>query len=184
MTKFSGIAPNASPALTDYLIGVTSGNVDDRVTIQNLVNLILKSNLLSGPYKFSVYRNAAFTSSTSPTVIPFDTKIFDTGTNIDVVTNKGRFTAPVAGFYIFMAGAGNDVATNTIMYVDFNKNGALVQHGNVMTPTVANTRCVNMHIMQLAAGDYIEAAYVGGNGSSMAIGQSNCWFHGALLFGT
>jgi hypothetical protein len=47
MTKFSGITPNSSPALADYFVGVTAGNVDDRVTLQNLMTLLQNNILLT-----------------------------------------------------------------------------------------------------------------------------------------
>lgn len=46
MTKFSGITPNTSPALTDSAVGVTSGNVDSRFTLQSILNLF-KANILT-----------------------------------------------------------------------------------------------------------------------------------------
>jgi hypothetical protein len=82
--------------------------------------------ILQYPCAFSVYRNAAFTTSANQTTpLPFDTKIFDFGNNVDVVTNKGRFTAPVAGLYFFSAysGSGN-VAGGNGYGSNFLKNGA------------------------------------------------------------
>lgn len=43
MTKFSQIAQNGSPALTDYMVGVTSTNSDDIVTLQNLLTLFFNN---------------------------------------------------------------------------------------------------------------------------------------------
>lgn len=42
--KFSQVTPNTSLSLADYLMGVTSGNVDFRATIQTLINLLNTSN--------------------------------------------------------------------------------------------------------------------------------------------
>src|SRR5258708_8677357 len=54
------------------------------------------------PYKFVVYRNAAWTTGNSAnSVTVFDTKITDTGNNYN--TSTGLFTAPVTGFYDFAA---------------------------------------------------------------------------------
>lgn len=41
MTKWSNVNPNNAPALGDFLMGVTAGNVDDRVMISTLKSLIL-----------------------------------------------------------------------------------------------------------------------------------------------
>jgi len=52
------------------------------------------------PYKFKVYRDAAWNTpnNASATVI-FDTIVYDTGSNYSTAT--GEFTAPIAGFYHF-----------------------------------------------------------------------------------
>jgi hypothetical protein len=135
------------------------------------------------PYKFSVYRSAALNSSSSFTVIAFDTKEYDTGTNIDVVTNKGRFTAPVTGFYIFSACAGNAAATNTQMGTQLWKNGSAFKNGNIFDTSlnVGTYQPCTWGPISLTAGDYIEIAFVGGNGSVIGVGASNCWFTGYFV---
>jgi len=55
---------------------------------------------LYNPYKFSVYRAAAYTSVADAfTLLPFDTVNYDSGSNFSTSTDV--FTAPVAGFYRF-----------------------------------------------------------------------------------
>jgi len=52
------------------------------------------------PYKFKVYRDAAWnTPNNSSATVIFDTIIYDTGSNYS--TSTGEFTAPIAGFYHF-----------------------------------------------------------------------------------
>lgn len=139
------------------------------------------SNLLmTNPYKFSVYRAAALTSTTSYAAVQFDTKLYDTGANVDVVTNKGRFTAPVDGFYSFSASAGNTVASAGI-HVKLYKNGVAAKAG-VYNGGAASTGFIS-HVsgdLQLVAGDYVEAYFVGGSGSAMNVGADNCYFDGRL----
>jgi len=141
------------------------------VTTSSLVNNV----------KFSVYRNAAHNSSTSPTKISFDAKLFDTGNNVDITTNIGRFTAPVAGYYHFNALAGNTAATGTVMYAALYKNGVSAKTGDVQTPSVANNRHGVSGLIPLAVGDYVEAYFVGGGGSVMATGATDCYFDGFLV---
>jgi len=55
---------------------------------------------LYNPYKFSVYRAAAYTTVADAfTLLPFDTVNYDSGSNFSTSTDV--FTAPVAGFYRF-----------------------------------------------------------------------------------
>lgn len=186
MTKFSGIPPLASPALTDYLIGVTSGNVDFRATIQVLVNLMVKTSLMTAPYKFSVYRSAAFTPGSGFQVVQHDTKDFDTGTNIDVVTNKGRFTAPVAGYYVFhgvytASSANNGATLGTHLY----KNGALVKRGSdvqfIYVPGSNGSPSATVSaLLLLSAGDYVEHV-VNSNALAATTGAANTSFQGYLF---
>lgn len=135
-------------------------------------------------YKFSVYRTTALNSSSTPTAVAFDTKIFDTSTNIDVVTNKGRFTAPVTGFFWFAGLAGNTGATATLMIASLYKNGSSVKNGAVINPGNANTRQLATSLLSLTSSDYVELYYTGGSGSAMAVGQTDCWFDGALFSNT
>lgn len=147
--KFSQVTPNSSPALADYLMGVTSGNVDFRVTIQNLVTLILKTSLLSNPYKFRGKRTAAINATSTPAVMQCDAKDFDTSSNLDIVTNKGRFTAPIAGFYHFNT-SFNEGGGTKILYL--YKNGALYQRGTQAGAGGSQAE----YFAQSAAGDYWE----------------------------
>lgn len=141
----------------------------------------LSSKALTNPHKFCVYRSAALNSSNADTVIAMDTKVYDTGTNVDVVTNKGRFTAPVAGFYWFAANAGNNAATSTLMSTSFFKNGSKFLAGNELSPSNAGTLSSVTGVLQLAANDFVEPAFVGGAGSSMTVGQAFCYFMGFLV---
>jgi hypothetical protein len=168
------------PTSTDTLVGRATTDTLTNKTITDTSNSV-SAKTLTNPIKFSVYRSAALTSSTSETVIAFDTALFDTGSNVDLTTHKGRFTAPVAGFYYFNAGAGNSLATSTIMYCVFYKNGSAVKYGDVRTPTAANNILIVCGLLQLAANDYVEVAYIGGGGSTMKVGSSGCYFDGFLV---
>lgn len=188
MTKWSGVPVNNSPALADYLMGVTSSNVDDRITIQNLVNLILKTSLLSNQYKFSAYKSIADgsqTIGTSYTKVTFPTIEFDTGGNFA----SSRFTAPVAGYYYFSAivqvsAAASLTRANCSLY----KNGVQVKEyaqlasatGGVNTSTGIN------YPLLLAAGDFVEAWALGGGATFTSVGSAALYteFSGFMISAT
>jgi hypothetical protein len=140
------------------------------------------------PYKFSVYRTSAVNVTSSYTVLPFDTKSFDTGTNIDVVTNKGRFTAPVAGFYQFEAVAGfTGSSGNSYMILAFYKNGSGIYFGSAAGTTggLAVTRSNISALLQLSANDYVEV-YMEANGTAaLQVGDATVnGFQGFLVSAT
>lgn len=139
------------------------------------------TRLVSNPYKFSAYRNSALSVTTgSYQKIPFDTKEFDTGGNFDIVTNIGRFTAPIAGFYHinFLVGVGisdtDDVAT---LY----KNGSIYKWGN----EAKGGGSVLSTLVQLAANDYLEV-YVSTSVTVINVGSApqKTWFSGFLVSAT
>lgn len=73
MTKFSGITPNSAPLVSDYVIGVTAGNVDDRITIANLI-LLIAANMPTGtPVGMASFITGALATGT--TIMPFDDTI-------------------------------------------------------------------------------------------------------------
>lgn len=150
---------------------------------------ILTGNLYTSkvynPYKFSVYRAAALLSNSSFTVIAFDTKVYDTSNNIDVVTNKGRFTAPVNGFYWFGGVAGNTIIVNSQMGIVLYKNGSILKNGTILPSAIASGSYASIGTtVQLVAGDYVELAFIGSGGGSMGVGQNNCYFEGFLVSAT
>lgn len=167
-------------------VSVTTAQITDaRVRAGAYTNPTLTSNSI----KFSVYRNAALTPA-SGGVITCDTKEFDTGNNVDIVTNKGRFTAPVAGFYQFSA-QGHYTSTGSIQNfsVSINKNGAVAKYGSAFVSMYAGAtstvRC-NVHtILSLAAGDYVEAAVFTDGTEAMAVGTTtDNYFQGYLISAT
>lgn len=184
-TKWGYIVSVTSTTLVVYMGSSTLNNeaISSPVYSQLAQPLGVPSNVSNyNPYKFMAYRNAANTTSNSGAVVQYDTELYDTNDNFDVTTNKGRYTAPVSGFYHFTAQHGNSAATGTIMYCYLVVNGAGVRlTGMVSTPGVAN----NMHrvsgLVYLNAGDYIENYFIGGNASVGQTGQNNSYFQGYLV---
>lgn len=132
------------------------------------------------PYKFSVYRNAALTQTSG--VIPFDTKNYDTGSNVDVVTNKGRFTAPVAGFYRFTARASATTSTN-YLYILLRIDGVNILEGTRgATENINNvTGSMVSAEFQLNANDYVEIYGSVYTSTTYETGSTKLYFMGSLL---
>ena len=179
---------------TIYGIPVTTGVINTAGTINGaslVANSVTNASILTGnlyaskfynPYKFSVYRAAALLSNSSLTVIAFDTKVYDTSNNIDVVTNKGRFTAPVNGFYWFGGVAGNTIIVGSQMGIVLYKNGSILKNGTILPSAIASGSFANIGTtVQLVAGDYVELAFIGSGGGSMGVGQNNSYFEGFLV---
>lgn len=167
-------------------LGVSVANINGGTTAGVLTtdasgNVTSSSFMPSNQYKFSAYRNAALNSASIDTAIAFDTELFDTNNNFDVTTNKGRYTVPVTGYYWFNALAGNTAATATPMRTGLMVNGVLKKVGNMATPSTANNRFSVTGVLYLTAGQYVEATYIGGGGSVMAVGQAECYFEGFLV---
>ena len=139
---------------------------------------------MSNPYKFSVYRAAAFTAN-SPVLIPFDTKLFDTGSNVDVVTHKGRFTAPINGFYYFSATTAVTVGNGAGLFIAIYKNGSFFRNGSSLISAVGSWDwgLSVSGLMQLSTNDYIEI-YVYGSGNPATVGQGKTYFDGFLMSAT
>jgi hypothetical protein len=134
-------------------------------------------------YKFSVYRSSAWTSSNSGngSVVQYDTKKFDTGSNVDIVTNKGRFTAPVAGFYWFVGTAGNTTAGGGGA-ANLHVNGSIAAWGtDSLGDTAVGKPAQVTALLQLSANDYVEVYYFGGGGSTGLTGSTFVYFQGFLV---
>jgi hypothetical protein len=147
--------------LANGFASVTNGNIaDKRVQTGGTAKSLVAGTSVAGiynPYKFSVYRAAALNSPVSVTaMVAFDTKNFDTSSNVDVVTNKGRFTAPIAGFYHFDANVEIASTSTSIFIVLLFKNGTQVGRGSDLRVASSNKGGNVSATLQLAAGDYIE----------------------------
>lgn len=141
------------------------------------VNLSNSSN----PYKFSVYRNASQNSGSGAfAVVGFDTALYDTGSNVDLSTNKGRFTAPVSGFYHFDAGvqyASNSVGCQLAAYKNGSSTRLLgIQKGNAYAVAIGGSFDI-----QLAASDYIEIEAYADSTTALTVGAPGVWFTGHIV---
>lgn len=136
-------------------------------------------------YKFNVYLVAAINVGTADTLVQFDTKNYDTSSNVDIVTHKGRFTAPVSGFYQFNTNIlTNTAGSGTSVYTFLYKNGARICILSAqITGAGVNPGGGGGTLLQLAATDYIEV-YVATGVAAKALDVSaayNNTFSGFLV---
>lgn len=173
--------------------GVTVGGVNLKSGVITTASAVGTTAIATGiqlpdkmknPYKFSVNRATAYTTVNSViTVFPFDTKTYDTSSNVDITTNKGRFTAPIAGFYHFDS---NVQVTSAVarFFLSIYKNGAVYVRGPDNAPGTGGVYvCGVSDTVQMAAGDYVEILYF--TGVAQAIDATGiCKFSGFLVSAT
>lgn len=103
---------------------------------------------------------------------------FNTGSAYSTSTN--RFTAPVAGKYIFTASVNISAGTGGVMYVDFGINGSNNAGAEVnVTYPSGDTSIGTSVIVNLAANDTVEVDLY--STTSTTAGNRICAFSGQLL---
>lgn len=148
-------------------------------------NAHMASTVLTNPYKFSVYRSAAQNSGSGAlAIVNFDTRTFDTGSNVDITTNKGRFTAPVAGFYFFTAQVQVSNNASAYLLTSLYKNGSEFKRGVQFDISGTLTLGVTVSgLVSLAANDYVEV-YCQGSGAPLTVGSVFTYFDGYFVSAT
>lgn len=129
---------------------------DNSVTTPKLADASVTSAKFVNSYRFRVHNAVGVSLGTSYTIMTFDTLDYG-GSYIDTTTNKGRFTAPVSGYYHFSATVGcGQVGRMTIALW---KNGVIYSYGNdmfVASGTGATARAVFTDELFLNANDYVD----------------------------
>lgn len=136
----------------------------------------------SNPYKFSAYLNSAQSvSNSTDTIIAFDTELFDSNNNFDVTTNKGRYTAPVSGFYQFDINISGGTGSFAWI-IGLKKNGTDFIR---LSQLAAGGWTGGSAMLQLAATNFIEvyAFQNSGSGVSLNVGSApiSTAFHGFFV---
>jgi len=166
------------PTSNDTLVGRATTDTLTNKTITSSTNSV-SAVTFTNPYKFSVYRSAALNSPNAvQSVVPFDTKSNDTSSNVDIVTNQGRFTAPVAGFYFFSARMS--IATSARIFASIFKNGSEVKRGDD-SPSGTPIGTTISGLVQLAASDYIEVYIFTSAVCAYEVGSARAYFDGYLV---
>ena len=134
----------------------------------------------SEPYKFSAYRNAALTITTgSFQRIPLDAVEFDTGSNVDITTNKGRFTPPVTGYYLISWNVAFSVGGTDVVSALY-KGGTIYRWGSEMNGGGSSGSAL---LSLTASTDYIELFGVAGTNGGIGVGTApiKTWMSGFLV---
>ena len=132
------------------------------------------------PYKFLIYRNAAWTDGASAYIrVQHDTTVFDTNANADIVTTKGRYTAPVTGIYDFQWSVSKIVTAGAAALSLLYKNGVATIKGNEAVQGAASVTFTSTGSakLELTAGDYVEV-FSYGSGGAGNVGVGNTMFAG------
>lgn len=171
---------------TIYGIPVTTGTISasyltaSTITNTQVAAAGLYTSKVYNPYKFSVYRNAAFSSpANTVSLITFDNTNFDTSSSYS--TSTGKFTAPVNGFYWFSALVS---AGDTNDYAALYKGGIENIRGQQIVSTTGVFGAYVGGFLSLSAGDYIQVYLFSSAANVGNSGASKTYFQGFLVSAT
>lgn len=181
----------ADVAVAAGVTTISNGNITDKrallqIGTSQIANAAVTPDKWTNPYMFSVYRSAA-QNTTANTAVPVlcDTALFDRSSNVDLVTNKGRFTAPVTGYYHFDGAATAVLNGTAALGIDLYKNSSLLLQGNQISSTSASSAYGSIvtvsALVYLVAGDYIESYVICNATTSLIVGAQNAYFNGHLV---
>jgi len=109
------------------------------------------------PYQpaFRAYMNAS--QSTSITPAPFNTATMNKGSHYNASTY--RFTAPVAGVYLFHLAQSYQGASGADVGCNIRKNGTSVYSTDPYTITISRLHVDSTILIELAVNDYVDVGY-------------------------
>lgn len=173
-------AVDAASVLASNVV-TTAKIADDAVTAAKLDGV--DKSLLStdsNPYKFSVYRNAAWTDGSGAFArVVFDTENYDTNNNFA----SGTYTVPVAGFYYMTAQVTTSTSAGSFNFSAIYKNGAEFARGSTLVTTSSGTYSASSIVnglFQFAANDTIDVYHYGTGGAGVT-GFAQTRFTGFLV---
>lgn len=135
--------------------------------------------LIDNPYRFRAYRTAGATSANATnSKLPINVIDFDPNGNFSTANN--RYTAAVSGTY--QVNARFSVASSSIVaFIMLYKNGVEVRRGGLAKANAEYNGLVLSDLIQLAAGDYIEAWYYVAGALGFETGDKQMYFSGYLV---
>jgi hypothetical protein len=139
--------------------------------------------VLKSIYKFSAYRNSAWTTPTSAGKVQFEAENYDPNSNYDASTNF-RYTVPVNGTYHFDASVGMGSTAGTGISIFLYKNGVQVRAGDTYITPYTSGFPSSLGVscdLQLVAGDYVEVYVIGANTAGTYTNASSTGFNGHLV---
>jgi hypothetical protein len=156
--------------------GTSNGSTP--VTASDSTGNMLSVERLSGPSAIAASEKVVVRAQLSVSetgindkVIPFNAKRIDTHGTFDITTNKGRFTAPRAGYYKIYSGimAENiDQADNVSLYILKNGSETAESFGSLLKAAATAVSFAVSDIVQMNAGDYLEV-YINGDSNGFDI---------------
>lgn len=171
--------------VTNGATAITNTNIADKRTQLVFTSSGTLSVInLSNPNKFSAYRSGAWTPGNgSYGKVPFETVLFDTGSNFDTTNN--RFVVSKSGFYSFTTTINAPASSGSAFAVQFYKNGSVFKQGNNIAPAGGGNQAVssNSGLIQLSATDYVEVFFIGIGGVG-GTGAIQTWFDGWMVSAT
>ena len=189
----SGSVTLSAPAVansTVLTLPSVSGSVTTDVGVQTLTNKTLGNTVVQASNAapaFSAYMGGVQTISTATfTKLAFNTKVFDTNTNYDAVTNY-RFTPTVAGYYQVNGGCRiNQPAGGSEVILSLYKNGAELIRGadNYITATGGFVSPSFTYIVSMnGSTDYIELWIYQSSGVSQSTSNNvyGSWFQASMV---
>jgi hypothetical protein len=122
------------------------------------------------------------------TKVTLSNTTWSVGTTYGYSTTNSRFTAPVAGYYMFLGSAYFASSTNmTTAKLALYLNGSAQAYGPFPSGNIAATDALATvsNMMQLAAGDYVElyAVTAGGTGQVVVQYSSYTYLQGMFVRG-
>lgn len=133
-----------------------TGIDDDAILNRHILTGNLYASKMFTNYKFRARRTSTQTPSAATfTKMQMNVEDFDTGSNYDNATNY-RFTAPVAGFYLFIARTSIGSGANGRLLQCLYKNGTIYSRGSDVSQGTNPNGGLVVDFIQLAQSDYIE----------------------------
>jgi len=136
------------------------------------------------PYNpsFMAYLGGSNPSYSSGTLtVPYNVATYDVGVNSCYNTSTYRFTAPVAGTYLFTANV-NMYSSPGVWMGGFLVNNTYSYLTSRWTANVGGDNNMNMSVViKLAANDYVEVRMQVATGGNYSSGYAWNWFSGTLI---